>query len=142
MRTQPQFVTPDDFFNYTGKDLNACLQINDNLSNAANLFLMQIEDRLLTRIDIMSFRTRRWDQLTPFQTESLQKAIIEEALYIIRNSDIFSDSGYDLERGEIISNEKLRGIEISRVARDYLVNSGLLNQVIQNRYRWNRWIKP
>lgn len=142
MRTEAYFVKPDDFFNYTGKDLNACLQINDNLSNAANIFLMQIEDRMLARIDMLSFRIRRWDQLSDYQKESLQKAIIVEAEYIIRNSDLFTDSGYDLERGEVISSAKLRDIEICRASLDLLRKCGLLNQVIQNRYRWNRWIRP
>lgn len=139
MRTEPRFVKPSDFYNYTGKDLNACLQVNNNISNASNLFLMQIEDRLLARIDMMSFRLRTWDNLTDFQKENLQKAIITEAEYIIRNSDLFTDSGYDLERGEIISPEKLRNIEICRSSLDYLRSCGLLNQVIQNKYRWNRF---
>jgi len=142
MRTEAYFVKPDDFFNYTGRDLNAELQINGNLSNAANIFLMQIEDRLLARIDMMSFRIHRWDQLSDYQKESLQKAIIVEAEYIIRNSDLFTDSGYDLEKGEVISSAKLRDIEICRASLDLLRKCGLLNQVIQNRYRWNRWIRP
>lgn len=139
MRTEPRFVKPSDFFNYTGKELNALLQVNGNISNVSNLFLMQIEDRLLARIDMMSFRTRTWDNLTDFQKENLQKAIITEAEYIIRNSDLFTDSGYDLERGEIISSSKLREIELCRPALDYLRSCGLLNQVIQNKYRWNRF---
>ena len=139
MRTEPRFVKPSDFYNYTGKELNALLQINNNISNASNLFLMQIEDRLLARIDMMSFRTRSWDNLTDLQKECLQKAIITEAEYIIRNSDLFTDSGYDLERGEIISGAKLRELEICRPALDYLRGCGLLNQVIQNKYRWNRF---
>lgn len=135
MRTEPKFVKPSDFFNYTGKDLNALLQVNSNESNKANIFLMQIEDRLLARIDSETFRLRDWDNLTEFQIENLQKAIITEAEYIIRNSDIFTDSGYDLERGETIDYNKLQQIAICRTSIDFLKNCGLFNKVIQNRRR-------
>lgn len=136
MRTTPRFVTPSDFFNYTGKDLNAELQDNDNNSNKANIFLMQIEDRLLARIDNASFRVYSWDNLSDFQKECLQKAIITEAQYILRNSDLFTDSGYDLEKGEIISIEKLQKISICKSAIDFLQQCGLYNHVIMNRHRW------
>lgn len=136
MRTTPRFVTPDDYFNYTGKSLNAELQLESNTSNVANIFLMQIEDKILARIDSMSFRTTPWNRLTPFQTECLQKAIIVEAEYIIRNSDLFTDSGYDPEKGEIISMQKLQNIEICRSSIDFLKNCGLYNHVIKNRRRY------
>ena len=136
MRTEPRFVKPSDYFNYTGKDLNYILKVDSNESNKANLFLMQIEDRLLARIDTISFRNVRWEDLTPFQLENLQKAIITEADYIIRNSDLFTDSGYDIERGEIISFDKLQKISICRTSLDLLKNCGLLNYVIVNRNRF------
>lgn len=138
MRTEPRFVNPDDFFNYFGLNLNSALKIKDNTSNAANLFLMHIEDKLLERIDAESFRIYKWDRndLSAYQLENLQKAILIQAEYIIRNSDIFSDSGYDLERGEVISYEKLQKIAICRTSIDLLKNCGLFNQVIRNRPRF------
>ena len=136
MRTEPRFVTPSDFLNYTGKDLSHILRTNNNISNAPNLFLLMVEDTLLTRIDSMSFRLRTWDNLSEYQKESLQKAIIHQANYVLRNGDIFSDSGYDLERGEIIPYEKLQSIAICSTAKDLLRNCGLLNQKIRNRRRY------
>lgn len=139
MRTQPRFVTPSDFENYTGENLNRLLDIDSDNNNTANSFLLRIEDTLFARIDEISFRTDDWDELTLFQRESLQKAIIEQAKYILRNSDIFTDSGYDLDKGEIISDEKLYKKEICRIAKTYLRNCGLLNQTIKNRHRYNRF---
>jgi hypothetical protein len=136
MRTEPRFVTPSDFLNYTGKDLSHILKTNNNISNAPNLFLMMVEDTLLTRIDTMSFRTRRWEDLTGYQLESLQKAIIHQANYVLRNGDIFSDSGYDLERGEIIPYEKLQAIAVCSTSKDLLRNCGLLNQKLPNKNRY------
>ena len=139
MRTQPRFVTPDDFLNYTGKDLASMLNINDNISNTTNLFLMRIEDCLLARIDTESFRIVRWEDLTDFQTENLQKAIIYQTEYILRNSDLFTDSGYDLEKGEVMPYEKIQKIAICQVSRDLLQNCGLLNRVIKNRNRRSKF---
>lgn len=139
MRTEPRFVKRSDFENYTGENLNRLLDIESEQDNVSNRFLLRIEDTLLARIDEMSFRTQDWNDLTPFQRESLQKAIIEQANYILRNSDLFTDSGYDLEKGEIISPEKLSKLEICRISKTYLRNCGLLNQTIKNRHRYNKF---
>lgn len=136
LRTTPRFVTPSDFENYTGHNLNYLLKAAENESNKANLFLMDIEETLLARIDATSFRVTDWNNLTDFQLESLQKAIIKQAEYILRNSDLFTDSGYDLEKGEVISIDKLQRIVICRSSIDLLKNCGLFNQVISNKNRF------
>lgn len=136
MRTEPKFVKPDDFFNYTGKDLKKLLRINDNESNMANIFLMQVEDKLLTRIDAETFRNTSWDNLTEFQKECLQKAIIIEAEYIIRNGDLFTDSGYNVNQGVIADADAIQRIAICRPAIDKLVVCGLYNHVMTNRNRY------
>ncbi len=138
IRAEAKFVTPDDYTNFFGQNLNAMLKIKDNTSNVANIFLMHTEDKILNRIDATSFRTNRWEveDLSDLQLENLQKAILYQAEYMIRNGDIFSDSGYDLEKGEVISIEKLQKIAICRTSIDLLKNCGLFNQVIKNRRRY------
>lgn len=138
IRAEAKFVTPDDYANFFGQNLNAMLKIKDNTSNVANIFLMHTEDKILNRIDATSFRTNRWEveDLSELQLENLQKAILYQAEYMIRNGDIFSDSGYDLEKGEVISIEKLQKIAICRTSIDLLKNCGLFNQVIKNRRRY------
>lgn len=138
MRTEPRFVKANDYRNYTGKDLNEMFDKEDS-NNLAEKFILRIEDLLLTRIDNISFRTQNWDNLTDFQLECLQKAIIEQITYIVRNSDLFSDSGYDLDKGKIIDNEELYKIEICRASKDYLRRCGLLNLTIRNTIRYNNW---
>lgn len=137
IRTRPRFVTPSDFQNYTGKNLKSILK-SDGVNNFDNLFLMRVEDRLLVAIDKMSFRTYSFDHLTEFQKENLQKAIIEQAEYILRNGDIYTDSGYDLEK-IIATPGFLESIEICRITKSYLIASGLLNFNIQNRRRYTRF---
>lgn len=136
IRAEAKFVTPDDYNNFFGQNLNAMLKIKDNTSNVANIFLMHVENKVLERIDSTSFRVENWDRLSELQLEKLQQAILYQAEYVIRNGDIFSDSGYDLEKGEVISIEKLQKIAICRTSIDFLKNAGLFNQVIKNRRRY------
>lgn len=136
LSNEPRFVTPDDFQNYTGKSLDELLDKNANISNASNLFLLRVEDCLLSRLDNLSFRTVGYDDLSDFQLESLQKAIIYQAEYMIRNGDIFTDSGYDIERGEVIDFDKLQRVAICPTSVDLLKNCGLYNHVITNRRRY------
>lgn len=143
IRAEAKFVTPDDYTNFFGQNLNAMLNVKDNTSNVANIFLMHVEDKMLARIDAISFRVNKWEveDLSEFQLESLQKAILYQAEYIIRNSDLFSDSGYDLEKGMVISVEDIQKITICRTSIDLLKNCGLFNQVITNRRRYPEFFK-
>lgn len=136
MRTTPRFVKSSDYFNYTGIDLMEDLQINANESNKADIFLMQIEDFLIARIEATTFRKGNWNELDEYQLEYLRKAIIVQAQYIINNSNLFLDSGYDPEKGEIISKAKIDSIAICSVAVDFLKIAGLYNNVVFNRHRY------
>lgn len=138
MRTEARFVKPDDYFNYTGKNLYRALKANDNESNKVDSFLMRIEDILLTKIDKMSFRIDDFNALTDFQKDCLQKAIILEVEYIIRNSDMFTDSGYDPEKGFIADYDKIQNAALCQPAVDKLVICGLINHNIRNRRRYSQ----
>lgn len=138
LRTTAKFICPEDYFNYTGQDLRAILNPNNNISNQADIFLMNVEEYLMARIDKISFRLYDWDNLSEFQIHCLQIAIIKQAEYILRNSDIFTDSGYDPEKGVVISRQQLETIQICSASIDELVRCGLLNHVIRNRQRFVR----
>ena len=138
IRNEPRFVTPDDFENYWGENLNAKLK-GDNYSNKANIFLKIVEDRLLNWIDANTFRVTTWDALTDYQLEQLQYAILTQAMYVFRNSDISLDSGYDPESGIIASKGVLNNLVVSQAALDFLKNAGLYNQRVTNRRRFTRF---
>lgn len=140
MRTEPRFVTPSDFYNYWGIELNSMLNVNDNYSNKANIFLMVIEDRIMNWIDANTFRNVRWEDLSPFQLEHLQLAILTQAMYVYRNSDISLDSGYDPEKGIIAQKDELSSLIICEAALDFLKTAGLYNHVIKNRRRRTRFL--
>lgn len=138
MKMTPNFVTPSDFFNYWGLDLRDKLKSRDNQSNKADLFLKRVELRLMNYIDNNSFRNYEWDKLDKDSRESIQYAILEQAMYMFKNGDIALDSGYDMQKGIIAPKNALNEITICQPAIQILQNSGLLNMNITNRKRYYR----
>lgn len=140
METHAYFVSPSDFENYWGVDLDARLKDNgsENDSNKANLFLMRVEDRLLAWIDANTFRTYRWEEVGGKDRDALQKAILIQAMYVFRNGDISTDSGYDPQRGIVAAKKDLQLIEICDAAIDILKTSSLYSRKMKNRRRYIR----
>ena len=90
----------------------------------------------MSYIDAETYRVFSYSNLTPTQLENFQKAIIEQVEYVLRNGDLFTDSGYDPEEGQKIEWGKLYDITISKTTINYLKNAGLYNKVIINRRRF------
>lgn len=131
MRNEPKFVTTDMFNNRFGINLND-IEDGENISNKGNIFLMMVEDNLLSWIDANTFRNVSWDNLSSFQLEKLQMAILYQALYTYKNGDILLDSGYDQEKGIVAPQTTLQEIAISPTAINYLKIAGLYNHVVSN----------
>lgn len=138
MDLQPKFVKPDDFLNMYGIDLEKKLRPSDKESEKATIFLWIVEDRMKTYIDVNTFRNYDWDQVLANDSdrEYMQKAILTQAYYVFRNSDIATDSGYDPDRGIIADKGTLDSIAVASVAIDYLKACGLWNLNISNRRRY------
>lgn len=150
LNTRPQFVSASDFVNYWGLNLDEKLKSDANLSNKTNLFLRQIEDRLMAWIDANTFRIVSWDYFKDgyeYKTEEekktaesrkdmWKKAILNQAMYVYRNTNLGLDSGYDPEKGIVISPQELQGIEICRPAIDLMKSAGLCNHVMRNTFRY------
>ena len=147
----PQFVTVDDYLNYWGIDLRAKLKANQNNSNKGDLFLKWVEDRLMAWIDANTFRNVPWEnyrddynnyrsererKFCEEQKQAWKKAILTQAKYVFKNSNLGLDSGYDPEKGMVAAYEDLQKIEICRPAIDFIKKAGLYNHVVDNRYRY------
>ena len=132
INTEPKFINPSDFYNYWGIDLNAALKSDNNVSNKANTFLKIVEDRVMSWVDSNSFRNTKWDEIWEYDhmLECLQKALLTQAMYMYRNSDIAMDSGYDPDSGIIAKKSELQSIVICEPCLNYLREGGLFNQVI------------
>lgn len=139
--TQPKYITADDFRNYWGIDLSTRLKDTDNTSNRVDAFLARVEDYVMAWVDANTFRVIDWNVMTEYQLDMFRKALLNQAMYVFRNSDISLDSGYDVEKGIVVARADLSSIAISQPTLDLLKNAGLYNQKIQNRKRYMRIAK-
>lgn len=134
-----RYITKDDYFEKWGEDLSIILPSGDNESNKVERFLELVEDRLscyvmqTTHKDIDLI----YPHFTDFQKTRYKKALLEQALYMVKNGDIGSDSGYDPNRGLVATNGTLKAIEISRPAIGQLERCGLFDRRIAG----NSWFK-
>ena len=140
LNNEPKFVSPSDFKNYWGIDLNAKLKGFDNVSNKANIFLARVERTLLSYIDARTYRNYRWEDLEGNALDGLQEAILEQAMYVFRNGDISLDSGYDPTKGRVENKSYLDSIVICEPAINALKNAGLYNQVLRHKRRYTKFL--
>ena len=122
-----KYITADDFKLYYGMDLEAQYKDDDNSSNKVNAFLYRIETRLSAFLDANFHRNveREFPEFTDYQKEHYKLALLEQAMYVLRNSDISTDSGYDPERGILADRNKLKTLAIAPNCKDHLMLCGL-----------------
>ena len=136
MTIQTRYITADEFREYTGVDLAAELRDTSNPSNKVDAFLMRVEDRMEVFMNSRFFKNvgEIWPKFTDEQKLHYKKALIEQAYYIFKNGDIYSDSGYDPEKGIVASKHALSELTIAPAARDHLRMTGLYSSHIGD---WN-----
>ena len=66
------------------------------------------------------------DYATTEQSEAIYNAKLEQAFYILWNEDLTIVNGIDFAKGTAVSQEVLQRAEMSRVAKMYLENAGLM----------------
>ena len=129
MTLQTKYITLDEFSQYF-PEIN--LVEDFGRKEVALAFLKRWEDRIASFINA-SFN-KNIDQLYPtftdYQKEHYKLALLEQCLYIHRNSDISSDSGYDPDSGEKEDIKKLQGKVIAPNAKRELMLCGLWNRNI------------
>ena len=94
------------FYNLVEK-ISAILGDNDNPSDKANAFLYRNED-VWRPILIAVFSVKSIKNIKPLLTtkKHYKLALLEQALYVLKNGDISVDSGYDQEQGIVARNLK------------------------------------
>lgn len=143
MALQTRYVTKDEFKEYSGIDLDTQLKDDDNPSNKAEAFLNRIEVRMEAFLNAEFFRNVdvEFKKFTDFQKQHYKYALMEQAIYILRNGDISTDSGYDPEKGVITSAKNLKPLTIAPNAKDHLSLCGLWSRKINGErggyyYEW------
>lgn len=132
-----RYITEDDFKAYWGLDLSARLKSDDNPSNTVNAFLYRIEKRMETFLDASFYRKVDYEfpEFSDYQKEHYKLALLEQAMYVLRNGDISSDSGYDPEQGIKAERSALDNITISSAAKKELQLCGLWCRKLKSRAR-------
>lgn len=136
-----KYITPEEFKEYTGIDLGG-LRDDANPSNKEMSWLVRLEDRMSLFIDSNFFVKidDKFSHFSDYQKECYKKALYEQGIYIWRNGDISTDSGYDADKGEIINISKLKKLQIAPNAYNYLLMCGLLTRRIKTRNSGNIWL--
>lgn len=132
-----KYITADDFKMYFGIDLDAELKDDDNPSNKVNAFLLRIEDRLASFIDANFYRQVDFEypSFSDYQKKHYKLALLEQAYYVLYNSDISNDSGYSVNEGLKISREEVHKLKIGDNTKEELLLCGLWCRKIKNRAR-------
>lgn len=131
-----RYITIDDFREYFQIDLRE--QLGSEAS--AQAFLKRVENRLERYIDA-NFNKNLFNEYTRFtecQKDNFKLALLEETNYLLRNSDLFVDSGYDVNKGIIADYAKLERLAISKECYKALLLCGLTNRGIGGIYASNK----
>ena len=134
MELKSKYITEEEFKQYTGIDLSLELKDDDNPSNKVQSFLCRVEIRIATFIDSNFHRNveLEYPKFSDYQKYHYKLALLEQCLYVFKNGDISVDSGYDSEKGVMISSGEKKKIVISENCKEHLILCGL----------WCRKIKP
>lgn len=124
-------ICADEVLEFSGIDIRQELKDGDNVSDKSDAFLL----RMKTRVD--AFVERYWFLRVPatFQrfNERMKRhyklALLEQAVYVLRNGDISTDSGYDPEKGKVADPDYLKAISVAPNAIDHIIQMGFGRQV-------------
>lgn len=139
-----RYITPDEFKLYSGIDLAKDLKDDSNPSNKGEAFLFRIETRIAAFINARFYKNvdSQYPHFTDYQKEHYKIALMEQAIYELRNGEIYTDSGHDPDEGEKMSPELREKIAIAPACKDQLILVGIWNRKIRNMGRggygwWN-----
>lgn len=136
---ETRYITLNEFNQYFPEiNLNLALGGEEN----ALAFLKRIEDRLAVFINANFQRNidMEYPEFTDYQKEQYKLALLEQAIYIFKNSDISVDSGYDIERGIVINRSELVKLSIAPNTQQHLIMCGIWNRQIRSNRMGRRFI--
>ena len=130
---QTKYITLDEFNEYYPE--THIIELMGTEENAL-AFLRRLEDRLETFIGANFDKNvvRLYANFTDYQKAHYKRALLEQAIYIIKNSDLSVDSGYDLDKGVVANIETLQKIAIAPNTKQELVLCGLWSRHIRGGY--------
>ena len=142
MNIKTQYITPDDFKQYFGIDLEARLKGDANPSDKSYSFLKRIEDRMESYLNAHFFKniSVEYGCMSDFQKEKYRLALLEQAIYVFKNGDISVDSGYDPDEGIKLSSHARTELILAPNAKDNLRLCGVWTGHIGNGGFFGPWV--
>lgn len=140
--TKLEYITVGDFEAYTGISMEQLGQGKINPSNYGEMFLKKIEIRVKTYLESefgINFDAL-YSKLNDNRKEHYKYALLEQALYVIKNTDIATDSGYDPDYGIRASSTALNRITMAPECIRHLKISTLWNLKIKRGDGYNDWL--
>lgn len=133
MAIQTKYVTLDEFKQYSGIDLQ------QRLGDGALPFLTRIETRTAAFLNARLFQNidEYYPTFSDFQKSCYKTALIEQAMYVLRNGDISLDSGYDQEGMKMLSNAEMNTKIMCENAKEQLMICGIWTHKMKNYGRDN-----
>lgn len=137
MAIQTKYITKDEFEEYFGINLSS--ELGTDLKAIG--FLKRIENRISAYINAQFYRDveREYPEFTDYQKEHYKLALLEQAIYIFRNGDVSVDSGYEPDKGEIVSRATIERLTIAPNCKNELILCGLWCRKIQRGNGGNNW---
>ena len=118
--------TKDDYLLMFGKNLDIELQnIPMDVDNKAEMIISNVEDVCLKYLMV----NYDWygNFYNDYQKNQFKRGCLIQLEYVLHNSDLFNDSGVDVDNGVIIPEYVLRKVEMSKRALREFYLGGMAN---------------
>lgn len=138
------YITPTDYLNYFGENLEDILPDDDMPSGKAERFIQETTDEVCSMLEDKCFKRIDWEyrKFSEYQKGCFKLALLHQCKYKIKNGNIANDSGYDPQTGKIIGTGDLEAIELSRQTKRYLRLCGLYNRNVKAALGGGDWMYP
>lgn len=123
MHLQTKYITLSEFKAYF-PEVDLIAELGEA---SAFALLVRVENRLSAFLNSKFYRNieREYPEFTDYQKEHYKLALMEQVFYVFKNGDISTDSGYEPDKGVIISAQDTQKKLISQNAIDELILCGL-----------------
>lgn len=135
MEIKSRYVNADEFRIYSGIDLAQNFSDNDNPSDQIEGFIFRIETLLENWINAHFFKvlTSEYPRFSDNQKRLYKIALMEQMIYVLRNGDISTDSGYNVANGKVADINDINKVVICRNTIDALKTAGIITTRIRSR---------